>query len=70
MKIDCKITAESSAAIKEYLKCLNSLKEINLKSKIEDKVANKIGDEGLKAIFICAMYLTNLQRLNLNGNKE
>lgn len=69
-KIECGITSESSAVMNENIKYLIKLKGISLNCKNENKVDNKIRDDGCKAIFNRAKYLSNLEQLDLYCNIE
>lgn len=52
------------------MKYLENLREISISGNNENKVDNKIGDEGFKAILNKTKYLSNLEKMYLNGNKE
>lgn len=66
MKIDCGMTFHSNGAIYENIRHLNKLKKLNLGSNDQNKIGNSIGDGGCHAIFLNAMFLTNLLQLNLD----
>lgn len=65
-----KMTPEISEVLKENMKYLKKLKEINFRCKNEDKIDNFIGDDGFASIFNNAKYLSNLEKLDLNSKKE
>lgn len=70
MKIECKITSASSIVIKENIRCLNKLKEINFGGKNVNKIGNEyFQDSGCKSILRNAKYLSNLEKLNLESNE-
>lgn len=55
------------------LKYLTNLREINLYSKKDQiQIVNQIGDAGCKSLFRSAMYLENLEMINLDciSNKK
>lgn len=65
IKIECGITVNSAHMIQENLKDYKNMKEMDLGSKTEDKVDNKIEDYGCTAILSNAKYLTNLEEMYL-----
>lgn len=56
--------------ISESFIFLKNLNGICLYSKAEYKIDNEIGDEGCLCIFNNAKFLSNLEELDLGGNKE
>lgn len=63
MKIDYGITADSSEMIGENIKYLEKLEGLYLGG-------NKIGDAGFEALLRKSKYLTNMEELELNSNKD
>lgn len=55
--------------ISESFVLMKNLKEIDLDCKTENKIGNLLRDDGCKAIFYNAKYLSNLEELWLNSNK-
>lgn len=70
MKIDNQIEYYLWGAMNENLMYLTKLKEIYLECKKGNKIGNAIGDDGCFEIFINSKYLSNLEKLDLLGNRD
>lgn len=55
--------------ISDRFTLFKNLKLLRLNCNNEYKICNEIGDEGCKAIFINAKYLSNIEELWLGGNR-
>lgn len=68
--LDCKIDGRKVIYCNSIV-FMKNLKDINLKCKYKNKIDNyDLGDVGCKTIFNNSKYLLNLEKLNLQCNKE